>query len=188
MSGNQETLAVLFADISGSSDLYERLGGEQAKQSISHCVGIMTRELHVFQGTLVKTIDDEIMSTFPTAEQAFHAACAMHGAVGNCRSQDGGPMHIRIGFHYGEVVSESGDVFGDTVNVAARVAAITRADQTIVTRAVLDVLPPALRARTRQLKRAELSDKHTQFEIYQVIWAPDGEPGGRIGSPAQRKP
>jgi len=187
MSGNREQLAVLFADISGSADLYERLGDELALQSIAQCVGIMTRDIPSCQGTLVKTIGDEIMCTFPSAEQAFHAACLMQGAVEDSRYLDGSPMHIRIGFHYGEVTRESGDVFGDTVNVAARVAAITRAGQIIVTQAVVDVLPPALRDKTRLLRRAESRDKLVQSGIYMVIWASDEKLNVRIGTPAQRK-
>jgi adenylate cyclase len=187
MSGNQEKLAVLFADISGSSDLYERLGDERALQSIAQRVGIMTRELPACQGTLVKITGDEIMCTFPSAEQAFHAACAMQSAVEKDRYQDGTPMYIRIGFHYGEVIHESGDVFGDTVNVAARVAAITRASQIIVTQAVVDVLPPALRDKARKLMRAEFKDKQAQFDIFLVIWSSDEKLNARIGTPAQRK-
>lgn len=187
MSGNQNKLAVLFADISGSSELYERFGDERARRSISQCVGIMSRELSARQGTLVKTIGDEIMCTFPTAEQAFHAACAMQGAVENSRYEDGSAMHIRIGFHYGEVIHESGDVFGDTVNIAARVAAITRASQIIVTQTVVEALPPALRDKTRKLERAEFKGKPAQFDIYMVIWAPDEKLRARIGTPAQRK-
>ena len=187
MSVNQNKLAVLFADISSSSELYERLGDERALQSISHCVGIMTGELPAFQGTLVKIIGDEVMCTFPTAEQAFHAACAMHCAVGNCRYQDDTPMHIRIGFHYGEVIHQSGDVFGDTVNVAARVAAITRANQIIVTQAVVDVLPSALRDKTHKLERAEFKGKQAQFNIYMVNWESAEKLNVRIGTPDQRK-
>lgn len=187
MTGNQETLAVLFADISGSAELFDRLGSEQAQQSISQCVGIMTRELGAFQGIVIKTISDEIMSTFPTAEQAFHAACAMSGAVESCKSQDGIPLFSRIGFHYGKVTRESGDVFGDTVNIAARIAAITRANQIIVTQAVFDVLPQALRTKMRQINRADLTSRLPQLDIFQVICNPDGESGERIGSPEQRK-
>ncbi|MEO8332739.1 MAG: adenylate/guanylate cyclase domain-containing protein [Gallionella sp.] len=187
MSGNQKKLAVLFADISASSDLYEKLGDALALQSIAQCVAIMTRELPAFQGTLIKVIGDEIMCTFPNAEQAFHAACAMQNAVENNKYQDGTPMHIRIGFHYGEVIHESGDVFGDTVNIAARVTAITRASQIILTQAAMDVLPPALQDKTRQLKRAEFKGKPAQFEIFMVIWASDEKLSARIGTPAQRK-
>lgn len=187
MSGNQEKLAVLFADISGSSDLYERLGDKQARLSITHCIGVMTREIPVWQGTLVKTIGDEVMCTFPTAELAFHAACAMQGAVENSKYEDGTPMLIRIGFHYGAVIHESGDVFGDTVNIAARVAAKTRANQIIVTQDVVDALPSALRDKTRQLRRAEFKGEQAQFDIYLVIWSSDEKLGARIGTPDQRK-
>lgn len=187
MSGNHQKLAVLFADISASSELYERLGDKLALQSITQCVAIMTKELSAFQGTLVKIIGDEVMCTFPAAEQAFHAACAMQSAVENSRYQDGSAMHIRIGFHYGDVIHESGDVFGDTVNIAARVAAITRARQIIMTQAVADVLPPALRDKTRKLVRAEFKGKPAQFEIYMVVWANEEKLGARVGTPAQRK-
>jgi len=188
MSGIQETLAVLFADISGSSDLYERLGDEQAHQAILQCVGIMTRELSAFKGVLVKTIGDEIMCTFPTAEQAFHASCAMQSAVEKARYQDGEPMHIRIGFHYGEVIRDSGDVYGDTVNVAARISATTRTSQIIVTQAVVDVLPPDLRDKTSKLVRAEFKGKPAQFDIFLVTWSTDEKQSARIGTPAKRKP
>jgi len=187
MSENQKKLVVLFADISSSSDLYERLGDKLALQSITQCVGIMTKELDAFQGTLVKVIGDEIMCTFPTAEQAFHAACAMHHAVSRCKYQDDTPMHIRIGFHYGEVIHQSGDVFGDTVNVAARVSAITRANQIIVTESVVDALPSTLRDRTKKLERAEFKGKPAQFNIYMVKWESDEKMNVRIGTPDQRK-
>jgi len=147
----------------------------------------MTSQLSAFQGTLVKVIGDEIMCTFPTGEQAFHAACAMHHAVGEYRHQDGTPMHIRIGFHYGEVIHQSGDVFGDTVNVAARVSAITRAKQIIVTQSVVDVLPPALRDKTQKLERAEFKGKPAQFSIYLVNWDSAENMNVRIGTPDQRK-
>ena len=96
-------------------------------------------------------------------------------------------MHIRIGFHYGDVIHESGDVFGDTVNIAARVAAITRASQIIVTQTVAESLPPALRDKTRKLVRAEFKGKPAQFDIFMVIWAPDEKLEARVGTPAQRK-
>jgi class 3 adenylate cyclase len=188
MSGNQETLAVLFADISDSSDLYERLGDGRARQLITRCVGVMTGVLPDYQGTLIKIIGDEVMCTFPTAEQAFHAACAMQSAVEKAGYQNGNPMHIRIGFHYGEVIRDSGDVYGDTVNLAARVSATTRTSQIMVTQAVVDILPPDLRDKTSKLVRTESKGKPAPFDIFLVTWSPDNKQSTRTGTPAQRKP
>jgi len=182
-----EKLAVLFADISGSSDIYDALGEEQAFQSIEVCIALMNRKLISYQGTLVKTIGDEIMCTFPDVEQAFHASCAMQSAVEGYTVLDGIPVHIRIGFHFGEVSRESDDVFGDTVTIAAQVAAITRAKQILVTQAVIESLPPALQANTQKLERTgPLTDEGT-LPIYLVNWCSDEKLNVRGGTAAQRK-
>ena len=187
MPEGQEKLAVLFADISGSSDIYETLGEEQASQSIEVCVALMNRKLTSCQGTLVKAIGDEIMCTFPDAEQAFHAACAMQSAVEGYTFPGGASMHIRIGFHYGDVSLESDDVFGDTVTIAAQVAAITRARQILVTQAVIESLPPLLQASTQKLVRAGSQIDENALSIYLVNWCSDEELRVRAGTAAQRK-
>src|SRR5450756_2719222 len=104
MSQPIEKLAVLFADICGSTALYESLGDDLARKMISRCINTMAGKISVYQGTLIKTIGDEVMVTFPSAEAAFHAACAMLVAVENDQPLDGIPLHIRIGFNYGEVI------------------------------------------------------------------------------------
>ncbi len=182
-----EKLAVLFADICGSTALYDSLGDDLARRLISRCISTMTSEIPVYQGTLIKTIGDEIMCTFPSAEAALHAACAMQRTVGNDRPMDGRQMHIRIGFHYGDVIIESGNIFGDTVNVAARVAAITRASQIMTTLAVVNALPPDLQGKTRQVMRAEFKGKQEQLDISIVVWEQDDMLSTRIGIPAFRK-
>ena len=165
MPQHVEKLAVLFADICGSTALYENFGDDFARKIISRCIDTMTGKISAYQGKLIKTIGNEIMVTFPSAEAALHAACAMQLAVVNERPSDGVPLQIRIGFNYGEVVKESDDVFGNTVNVAARVAAITRAGQVLATQAVVNALPPNLQNRLRQIMRAEFKGKqeHQRF-------------------------
>jgi len=182
-----EKLAVLFADICGSTALYDNLGDQLARRLIAQCVATMNGEISTYRGTLIKTIGDEIMCTFPSAEAAMHAASAMQRAVENTKYEGGHPMHIRIGFNYGEVICEAGDVFGDTVNVAARVAAITRASQIMTTQAVVDALPPDLREKTRQIMRAEFKGKQERLDIFIVIWEMDDMLSTRIGMPAFRK-
>lgn len=187
MTQQVERLAVLFADISGSTALYESRGDEIARRLIAQCISVMVREVLAYKGTLIKTIGDEIMCVFPTAEEAFLSACAMQNAVEKGRFEGGYPMHIRVGFHYGDVIREASDVFGDTVNVAARVAAITRASQIMTTQAAVDALSPAAREKTRQILRAEFKGKQEQFDISLVIWEMDDMMSTRIGKPVFRK-
>lgn len=182
-----EKLAILFADICGSTALYESLGDDKARQLISRCIDTMVRSASSHRGRLIKTIGDEILCAFPDAESAFNAACAIQVAVRNDQTPDGAQMHVRIGFHYGEVICEEGDVFGDTVNVAARIAAITRASQIMTTKAVFEVLPKNLQEKIRHIFRAELKGKQEQFDMYVVIWEQDDMMSTRIGMPAFRK-
>lgn len=188
MAQRLENLAILFADICGSTALYEKLGDDLARKIISRCINTMTGKITAYQGKLVKTIGDEIMVTFPSAEAAFHAACAMQLAVDNDQPLDDFPLHVRIGFNFGEVIQESDDVFGNTVNVAARVAAITRASQIMATQAVFVALPPDLKNRMRKILRAEFKGKQEYHEVYQVICEQEDTLSTRFGMPAYRKP
>lgn len=182
-----QKLAVLFADISGSTGLYANLGDDVARRLVAQCLADLRAEIPKCQGVFIKTLGDEVMCTFPSAELAFHAARAMQLAVKNGCYEGGQKMSVRIGFHYGEVIGEAGDVFGDTVNIAARVAAITRAAHIMTTLAVAESLSPALRASTRQLMRAEFKGKQESFDIFQVLWESDEGLNTRIGIPAFRK-
>jgi len=182
-----EKIAVLFADICGSTSLYENLGDDLARKLIFQCINTMSDKIFAGQGTLVKTIGDEVMATFPSAAAAFHAACSIRDAVDNIEPLDGVPLHIRIGFNFGPVIMESHDVFGNTVNVASRVTAITRAGQIMATQAVFDDLPVDLQKKMRQILRAELKGKQDRFDLYQVILEQEDVQSTRIGMPAFRK-
>ncbi|MGA8862365.1 MAG: adenylate/guanylate cyclase domain-containing protein [Gallionella sp.] len=187
MSQSVEKLAVLFADICGSTSLYENLGDDRARKLIFQCINTMSDRIYACQGTLIKTIGDEVMAIFPSAEAAFHAACSIREAVEVNQPADAYPLHIRIGFNFGPVIRESNDVFGNTVNVASRVSAITRAGQVMATQAVYDALPPDLRANLRQIMRAELKGKQDRLDLYQVIFEQEDMQSTRIGMPAYRK-
>ncbi len=96
-------------------------------------------------------------------------------------------MHIRIGFHYGDVLREDNDIYGDAVNVAARVAAITRANQIMATTAVVDALPLSMHDKVRKILRADIKGKQEQLDIHQVMWELEDMGSTRIGITAFRK-
>ena len=187
MTYQTEKLAVMFADISGSTALYDRLGDDPARGLIAKCIALMLDKVSMHHGSLIKTIGDEIMCTFSLPEDAINAACAMQNSVENDSRGEAHAMHIRIGIHYGDVICEKGDVYGDIVNVAARVASITRASQIMTTMAVADSLPPDLRNKTHQIMRAELKGKQEQLDIFQVDWEADDTMRTRVGMSAFRK-
>jgi class 3 adenylate cyclase len=188
MSATQQKVAILFADISGSSVLYDLLGNETALRLVTKTLDILTREMTIRHGTLVKTIGDEIMCIFPDAASAVEAACGMQLAVEQSRPGGDNPIYVRIGLHFGDTILEGGDAYGDTVNVAARVTAITRARQIMTTQDVVDQLPEKLRIQARPVMRTGFRGKAETTKVFQIFWEREDSTRTRIGMSAFRKP
>lgn len=168
----QPDLSILFADISGSTSLYERLGDTIARELIATCLQTVTTAVERNNGTVIKTIGDEIMCTFPTADNATQAAIDMQDNV-SAGIEVGGEeylLQIRVGLHHGPVIQEKGDVFGDAVNVSARMAALAKGGQIITSKATVDALNAALRSSTRLLDKLPVKGKREMLEIYEVVW------------------
>lgn len=179
-------MAVLFADICGSTALYDQLGNETALNMITRTLNLLKQEVATYNGTLIKTIGDEIMCTFPNAQRAAQAARAMHLAVDAKKPGGEHPIAVRIGLHFGDVILKANDVFGDTVNVAARIASITRARQTMTTQEVIDALPADLGHKAVSITRASFRGKQDVLEVFQLLWEPEDSPSIRIGDSSLR--
>lgn len=169
-SNTQQDKAVLFADVSGSTHLYEVLGDTRAFSAIDGCLNILRRLTVVHSGRVVKTIGDEIMAIFPDAAVAAQAACEMQMLIGAKPPIDNMRLAIRIGLHCGPVLECDGDVFGDTVNIAARMTEIAQAQQIITTKATITMLPPIMRTSTRPLCGLNIKGKADDIEVLEIIW------------------
>ena len=163
-------LAVLFADVSGSTKLYEALGDAEAKVLIDEALIGMKVITQRHRGRVVKTIGDELMCVFPNAERGFMAATEMQTLVNALVVTKGVKRMIRVGFHVGPVIEEKGDVFGDTVNVAARMAGLAKGMQIMTTRTTVDALPAALRASTRPIAALAVKGKAEDLAVCEVLW------------------
>lgn len=174
MARKAATLSIVFADISGSTRLYETLGDSVARELIAQCLGVMTEHTERNGGTVIKTIGDEIMCTFPTADQAVEASVGMQEGVTEelpeINPNTPSTMTIRVGLHHGPAILEGGDVFGDAVNVAARMAGLAKGGQIITTQDTAEMLNPALRSSTRHLDRIPVKGKSDDIDIFEVIW------------------
>jgi len=163
-------VAVLFADVSGSTKLYEALGDTQAKLLIDEALSGMKGVTERHRGRVIKTIGDELMCVFPDAERGFLAATDMQTLVNALAVMKGVKRMIRVGFHAGAVIEEKGDVFGDTVNVAARMAGLAKGMQIMTTRTTVDSLPAALRASTRAIAALAVKGKADDLAVCEVLW------------------
>lgn len=166
------TSALLFVDISGSTRMYEELGDQQAHARIDQRLRLLQRAAADHGGQVVKSMGDGLMCDFGSADGALHAAHAMQLTMFS--SLGGLALGIHVGCHYGPVLDNAGDVYGDAVNVAARIVGLARTGQVIVTRELVDRLSDLMRENVRPLGEVTVKGKREPVEILQDVW--EGSP------------
>jgi class 3 adenylate cyclase len=164
---------VLFADLRGSTGLYETLGNAFATQLVSRSVSLLGQVISSRDGVLVKTLGDGLMATFAEPTTAMQAAIDMHKAlaqIGSDEQADDGqqlpPLKLQVGLAYGEMVEMSGDFFGDAVNIAARLLEHCGDNETLATTTVVETLAAHDRARFRRLDRLQLRGRIAPVEVH----------------------
>ncbi|MCC6879736.1 MAG: adenylate/guanylate cyclase domain-containing protein, partial [Rhodocyclaceae bacterium] len=149
---------------------YEKLGDKEALHAVERCLNRMTRATEQFKGRVVKTIGDEVMAVFDSAEAGMDAASSMQQRVDDLPPVRGIKLAIRVGFHFGPAIEEAKDVFGDTVNTAARMAGLAKACQIITTGSTVEALPPLLRQSTREIDALSVKGKAEDVKVCEVLW------------------
>lgn len=174
--------SILFADLRGSTGLYETLGNAEATSVVTHCVSALGPAVERHGGHVVKTLGDGLMAVFATPAQALPAALQMHEALaaivsrGSERGASSGlrGLRLQVAVSRGEVVEMAGDCFGDAVNVAARLLDHAGDNETLITGAVLSGLPRSMKPRFRSLDQLVLRGRVEPVAVYVY--------GGRRGS------
>ncbi|MCF6300659.1 MAG: adenylate/guanylate cyclase domain-containing protein [Proteobacteria bacterium] len=166
-------LSILFADIAESTSLFEQHGDEVARSTIGSVLDMLVQVAGRHQGTLIKTIGDEIMCTFPNANCALSASVAMQEGVSGNFVLGNHPIMIRVGFHHGKVIEEDNDVFGDAVNVAARMTGFAKKDQIITNSATYKYCKLPAHLNHRSLGKTKIKGKLLQVEIVEILWQQD---------------
>jgi adenylate cyclase len=166
---------ILFADVAGSTRMYDKLGDAEARRAVERCLKRVRLAVDAFGGRVVKTIGDALLAEFSTVDACVPAACQMQQRVHELPPVGGLPMAIRIGFHCGSVIEENGDVFGDAVNLAARMADIARGGQIIATGSAIALLPPLMRQGTREIDRVTVKGRSAPVEVCEVLWQNEGD-------------
>jgi adenylate cyclase len=165
--------AVVFADLRGSTALYELIGNTEASAIVTETVDSIARRVPATGGILVKTLGDGLMAVFPTAAQAVEAADQMHEeldvVMARRETQTGygeARLQLQVCVALGETVEVSGDYFGDAVNVAARLLDHAGDNETLVTVEVLRALPNEMRDMFRSLDLVRLRGRVEPVEVH----------------------
>jgi adenylate cyclase len=163
-------IAVLFADVSDSTQLYERLGDRQALATVSRCLE-MARDAAVgCGGRLVRTIGDEVMLVFSTALQAAEAAVQIQERMSELAKVLELRLAFHVGFHFGAAIERDGDVYGDSVNTAARLVALAKAGQIFTSSSTVATLPAYARPQLRDLDAITVKGKQQDLDVVELVW------------------
>ncbi|HEX5045808.1 MAG TPA: adenylate/guanylate cyclase domain-containing protein, partial [Gammaproteobacteria bacterium] len=173
--GKDIEVAILFADVVGSTQLYEQLGDVKAREMVGRCLDIMREATEANKGTVIKTMGDEVMSTFPTPDDAMNAAKRMQEKISTDPelAHENGHVAIRIGCHFGPVVQEQRDIFGSAVHTANRMTSQAKAKQIITTLATVERLSPEWQSTARQIDIATVRGKADEVVLFEVLWQPE---------------
>lgn len=173
MTAKEQT--AFFADIAGSTRITEESGDFGARDILSSCLDLMDEIVRKRGGRVSRRIGDELLCLFPDAELAAFAAADLHAAVSSAHrtGRCARPMRLRIGFEHGPVVEDGGELYGQTVHTAARLASMAKAGQTLVTKATLDRINPVLANFARHFDSVVLKGLSGELDVYDLPWSSD---------------
>lgn len=163
MAREEKTVAVLIADVCGSTPLYESSGSLKALDLIADCLDGISDVVDDEGGTVMRSKGDDVLCTFPDAGTAVRAASRMMDG------QAASPLEIHVGINYGPVIYDRGSIFGDVVNVAGRMQSLAKPGEIITTEAVYEQLSESERRQIRLLDTQTVKGKSEPMNIYAVF-------------------
>ena len=176
MSRETISCVVMFADVAGSTAMYENMGDDLARERIFKALNTLISISKRHSGKLVKTIGDEILVYFYDADMAILAARTIQETMEDDRSPETIGVSIRIGMQYGSAILEEGDIYGDTVNVAARIAGMASARQILCTQEVsFRLKSPELSNNMRPYDRLRVKGRSEPIDVHIFSWEDEGD-------------
>ena len=161
--------AVLFADLVGSTPLYERIGDSAAYAMVDRCLKIMQHEVVSAGGRVIKNTGDGLMAAFWDSDGAADATLAMQREIRDLPMVSNLGLGIRVAFNYGPVVENGSDIFGETVNVAARLCELASPGKAMTSTDTAKRLSDAWQALVRHLPPRVLKGVSRPVELCEFV-------------------
>jgi len=170
MTMQSKQIAICFAAVTGGTLLYQKLGDSAASLAIKKHLEMLSEAIVANNGRVVKTIGDGIMAAFPSAINAIDASRKMAVIVDTHPKISGIKLSVRIGIHYGHVLEQNGDFWGDGVNVAARLSGLAKDAEVFMSRDTADAIPQKMQRHLRDLSALSIKGKQFDLHVYQLLW------------------
>lgn len=162
---------IVFADLSNSTAMYDALGNSVARGAVDECLSVMRQATTRYSGKVVKVIGDEILAVFPEVLTAASASREMQEAVSRLPLIGDFRRSLHIGLHCGPVIIEGDDVFGDPVNVAARITKIAKSGQILCSQTAADELGGLESSfHLHPSSSGYLKGKAEQMALFELVW------------------
>ena len=178
MSKTQLKLVVLYADVSGSTRLYETFGDKIASADVHICLDLLTKVAEKHEGRKIKTIGDEVMCMFYRPDKAAQAAIEMNQVLRDA-SEEGqfqsGQLHIKMGWHYGSGTFRGDDIIGSAPILAQQVIGLAKRDEILTTQTCIDELPAIVKCTASFIDCVEAEDGSGNFNVYSLPWDDDDD-------------
>jgi class 3 adenylate cyclase/tetratricopeptide (TPR) repeat protein len=170
------TVTVLFTDVVGSTNLRQHQGESGAQKIMDAHNEIVRRQLADHAGREVKTAGDSFMAAFDSARKGVECAIGIQRALHNFnRGNPTQPIKVRIGLHTGEAILAKEDLFGTSVDAAARIMARADAEQILISDVVRTVVGAAKDLVFNDQKRVRLKGFPERWRLWEVVWRAEPE-------------
>lgn len=163
-------ITLLFSDIEGSTAMMEKVGEQRSLELMRDHTSLVRQLVESFGGSVVKSLGDGFMVSFPSAHAGVHCAIEMQRSLGDQSVPDVGSLRIRIGLHSGYLIANAEDFFGRNVVLAARIADRATGGEILVSSAVKDYTATDPRVEFEDRGEFHLKGLLGEHTIYAVRW------------------
>lgn len=165
-------VTVVFADLTGSTGVFESLGNAKATQAITRLTQWMGKICQTHKGRVIKSLGDGVLILFAESLHAVEAATQLQQLHQERISKwpEALKMRLQIGMAHGEIVEQDGDCYGDAVNVASRLSDLSGPDQILVTHAVIEHLPFDNMVRSRCMGAMPIRGRVEPCLVHRIEW------------------
>jgi len=165
--------AVLFVDVTDSAKLYEALGDSAALALINGAFEGLGKIVARHSGAVVKTLGDGFICVFEDPDNAFRTAVDIQSSVRAAAQETARRLQLKIGFAWGTAILSRDEVYGDAMNVCARLVTLANPEQILTSAPTVEALSPGLRTRCRALFPTRIKGKADEVAVSEVLWRYD---------------